>query len=69
MNRAIQGVWDDEYTGPRFTYYSPLRPITATLLPTGSVVVLTVGQDPKRIVVTEPLPERFIEQWSLAVIA
>ena len=68
MKRAIQGVWADEYNGPTFTYYSPLRPITATLLPLGSVVVITVGQDPRRIVVTEPLPEQFIKQWSLEVI-
>lgn len=63
----IQGIWSDEYTGPKYTYYSPLRPISATLLPEGYTVVMTVGRDPRTIVTTEPLPNRFIEQWSLEV--
>lgn len=60
-----QGVWSDEYTGPRYTYYSPLRPISPTLLPDGYTVVISVGSDPRRITTTEALPERFIQNWSL----
>ncbi len=62
---ANQGVWSDEYTGDQYTYYSPLRPITSTLLPPGFVTVIEVGRDPRIIVTTEPLPDTFIAQWSL----
>ena len=58
-------VRTDEYTGPRYTYYSPLRPMMALLLPNGFTVVITMGQDERIIVTTEPLPEHFIEQLSL----
>ena len=61
----IKGVWADEYQGPRYRYYSPYRPITPTLLPAGYTVVLRLGQDPRVIVTTEPLPEGFIKQWDL----
>ena len=66
MGMAIQGVWSDEYSGPRYTYYSSLRPFPVYLLPTGYVVVITgPGSDPRTIVTTEPLPQQFIDQTSL----
>lgn len=63
----IHSVWSDEYTGPRYTYYSPLRPIPATLLPEGYTVVVgsTSAPDLSVITTTKPLPQRFIDQWSL----
>lgn len=60
-----QSVWSDEYSGPRYAYHSPLRPITATLLPQGYTVVIVLPWDPRTIITTQPLPEHFISQWSL----
>ena len=61
-------VWDDEYQGPRWVYYSPLRPVSATMLPRESTAVIKVGMDPRTVVVTEPLPEHFVDQWSLELV-
>ena len=61
--------WSDEYTGPRYTYYSPLRPIPAHLLPAGFTTVLTSGQAQDIIVTTKPLPESFVGQASLELMA
>ena len=61
----VNGVWSDEYNGERFTYYSPLRPLTPTLLPKGTVYIMEVGRDPRIIVTTAPLPSNFVEQASL----
>lgn len=70
MEMAIKAVWDDEYTGPRYTYYSPLRPFPVYLLPTGWVAVITgPGSDPRTIVTTEPLPQQFIDQTSLEEVS
>ena len=59
--------YDDTYTGARFTYRSPLRPITPTNLPDGFTVVgkIDPNQDWRTITTTTPLPSRFIAQWSL----
>ena len=59
--------YDDTYTGPRFTYRSPLRPIQPMDLPDGFTAVIRIdpNQDYRTITTTTPLPERFIAQWSL----
>lgn len=64
---AQKHVWADQYEGPRFTYYSPLRPIAAHMLPFGVTVVISVGQDARTIITTEALPDHFVSQWSLVV--
>lgn len=61
----VNHVFADEYTGPGYHYYSPLRPIVPTLLPEGFTVVIRVGQNPRIVVTTTPLPETFVKQWSL----
>lgn len=60
--------WSDEYNGPRYTYYSPLRPMMAHLLPSGFTTVITLGQAKDIIVTTERLPDSFIEQASLELM-
>ena len=61
-------VWEDEYTGEVYEYYSSLRPVSTTLLPNGYTAVIRVGGDPQTIKTTEPLPESFINQLSLEKI-
>ena len=58
-------LWSDEYSGPRFTYYSPLRPMSVSLLPNGFTTVIELDQDERIVVTTEPLPESFVTQASL----
>ena len=58
-------VWNDEYDGPRYAYYIALRPILPSMLPKEITVVISVGQDPRTVVTTEPLPECFIKQTDL----
>ncbi len=64
---AISHIWSDEYNGPAYTYFSPLRPIRATMLPDGFKVVLPVvgPTDEHYITTTEQLPESFCKQASL----
>ena len=64
---TIQSVWSDEYKGERFTYYSPLRPVSPINLPLGTIYVTEVGRDPRIVVTTAPLPDSFIKQTSLEV--
>ena len=59
--------WSDEYEGERFTYYSPLRPMSPTNLPEGTVYILEVGRDPRIVVTTAPLSDSFINQTSLEI--
>jgi len=59
---AIQSVWSDEYEGERFTYYSPLRPVSPVNLPPGTTYIVEVGRDPRIVVTTAPLSESFITQ-------
>ena len=60
-------VYDDEYTGERFTYYSPLRPIAYSLIPKECEVVIKPSLDSRTVITTNPLPDDFISQWSLEV--
>ncbi len=64
---ASKSVWGDKYEGERFTYYSPLRPLTPTQLPDGMVYIIEVGRDPRVVVTTTALPESFIFQASLEI--
>ena len=59
LGGAIQSVWSDEYEGERFTYYSPLRPLSPTLMPEGTVYIVEVGRDPRIVVTTNPLPDDY----------
>ncbi len=62
-------VWSDEYTGKRYTYYSPYRPVMAHMLPHGTTIVIKLGQDRRTVVTTEPLVESYIKQADLELKA
>ena len=62
---GTQSVWSDEWEGERFTYYSPLRPVSLVNLPPGTIYIVEVGRDPRIVVTTAPLSESFIAQTSL----
>jgi hypothetical protein len=62
---AKQIVWNDEYQGPRYTYYSPLRPVAQLWISSEFTRVISSGQNDREITLTTELSESFVKQCDL----
>ncbi len=58
-------LWDDQYTGIRYTYHSRLRPVSQLWLDDTVTRIIIPGQDDRYITVTEPLSEHIVLQYDL----
>jgi len=65
----MKTVHCDEYTGPRWVYRSPHRPVPLYMLPNDAVPVITPSGDSRVVTVTRPLAESFVSQWDLELVA
>ena len=61
-------VFSSNYEGPRYTYRSPLRPVSQLWLPDETIRVIITGQSDREVTLTELLPARLVSQFSLELI-
>lgn len=62
-------TFKDQHHGRVYRYYSPYRPMPPSVLPSGTTYLIEPGRDPRVVETAEPLPDDFIRQAELQLVA